>query len=56
MTRYHDYYIFQYSLCRVVLMVLDTSSATGRFFLFQYSLCRVVLMVRIRLICILYHK
>ena len=36
---------FQYSLCRVVLMVLVqmTLSTTPHFF--QYSLCRVVLMV-----------
>ena len=36
---------FQYSLCRVVLMVLAASKRVLRGLLFQYSLCRVVLMV-----------
>ena len=39
---------FQYSLCRVVLMVLyprHSPSSSGA--IFQYSLCRVVLMVHI---------
>ncbi len=36
---------FQYSLCRVVLMVLaELRRMTGEG-IFQYSLCRVVLMV-----------
>ena len=36
---------FQYSLCRVVLMVeMDTASSCHQR-CFQYSLCRVVLMV-----------
>ena len=36
---------FQYSLCRVVLMVLMGAVASGAEGIFQYSLCRVVLMV-----------
>ena len=36
---------FQYSLCRVVLMVSEFSSAGVQRCFFQYSLCRVVLMV-----------
>ena len=38
---------FQYSLCRVVLMVLRYRSGEMRRMGFQYSLCRVVLMVEI---------
>ena len=37
--------IFQYSLCRVVLMVVLLSTAGMGSGDFQYSLCRVVLMV-----------
>ena len=37
--------IFQYSLCRVVLMVVVVVPMVNRFPYFQYSLCRVVLMV-----------
>ena len=37
--------IFQYSLCRVVLMVALSVSGTAELAAFQYSLCRVVLMV-----------
>ena len=37
---------FQYSLCRVVLMVLASASdILSDCSIFQYSLCRVVLMV-----------
>ena len=36
---------FQYSLCRVVLMVVSILSVDHPTQLFQYSLCRVVLMV-----------
>ena len=36
---------FQYSLCRVVLMVPDMPPPEWNEFNFQYSLCRVVLMV-----------
>ena len=36
---------FQYSLCRVVLMVYASRIADLEQFDFQYSLCRVVLMV-----------
>ena len=36
---------FQYSLCRVVLMVYMYGEENGIFVDFQYSLCRVVLMV-----------
>ncbi len=36
---------FQYSLCRVVLMVLTFRAGTRGDNKFQYSLCRVVLMV-----------
>ena len=36
---------FQYSLCRVVLMVWNGSGEEGEAGDFQYSLCRVVLMV-----------
>ena len=36
---------FQYSLCRVVLMVESMLRATAGYSNFQYSLCRVVLMV-----------
>ena len=36
---------FQYSLCRVVLMVVPTRIGATSPFVFQYSLCRVVLMV-----------
>ena len=36
---------FQYSLCRVVLMVEDLSDLEEQVGRFQYSLCRVVLMV-----------
>ena len=41
---------FQYSLCRVVLMVALPTTAREAVLLFQYSLCRVVLMVRWRVI------
>ena len=37
--------LFQYSLCRVVLMVMDDIPHDARCSGFQYSLCRVVLMV-----------
>ena len=37
--------LFQYSLCRVVLMVSVCDRIAEIFFTFQYSLCRVVLMV-----------
>ena len=37
--------VFQYSLCRVVLMVHRFAHETPRWHFFQYSLCRVVLMV-----------
>ena len=37
--------IFQYSLCRVVLMVADAIVSAALIIVFQYSLCRVVLMV-----------
>ena len=37
--------VFQYSLCRVVLMVTPQSTASELYEAFQYSLCRVVLMV-----------
>ena len=40
---------FQYSLCRVVLMVLATLLCVQRRPRFQYSLCRVVLMVSFHL-------
>ena len=36
---------FQYSLCRVVLMVTSYTTSVVRVQSFQYSLCRVVLMV-----------
>ena len=36
---------FQYSLCRVVLMVCGLCGGHGLLDAFQYSLCRVVLMV-----------
>ena len=36
---------FQYSLCRVVLMVAMMSAPSIAVDTFQYSLCRVVLMV-----------
>ena len=36
---------FQYSLCRVVLMVESKPAGVGTVNRFQYSLCRVVLMV-----------
>ena len=36
---------FQYSLCRVVLMVIPPVHNLCHEFSFQYSLCRVVLMV-----------
>ena len=36
---------FQYSLCRVVLMVLYIPHLLSEIRQFQYSLCRVVLMV-----------
>ena len=36
---------FQYSLCRVVLMVETEAQSAAIEYLFQYSLCRVVLMV-----------
>ena len=39
---------FQYSLCRVVLMVHDYDVGFLDLWLFQYSLCRVVLMVKLR--------
>ena len=39
---------FQYSLCRVVLMVGVAEQAAHRVRYFQYSLCRVVLMVSAR--------
>ena len=39
---------FQYSLCRVVLMVELIVVLGPRLFSFQYSLCRVVLMVLCR--------
>ena len=38
-------WVFQYSLCRVVLMVLRSLLLWGSLLGFQYSLCRVVLMV-----------
>ena len=37
---------FQYSLCRVVLMVSHRTGHRSYKICFQYSLCRVVLMVR----------
>ena len=37
--------LFQYSLCRVVLMVDGQRVSAGVQTAFQYSLCRVVLMV-----------
>ena len=37
--------VFQYSLCRVVLMVMGVNERAWQAVLFQYSLCRVVLMV-----------
>ena len=37
--------VFQYSLCRVVLMVFIETGCGGVTRGFQYSLCRVVLMV-----------
>ncbi len=37
--------LFQYSLCRVVLMVMCFHTYDSRKTTFQYSLCRVVLMV-----------
>ena len=37
--------VFQYSLCRVVLMVVISTSPLSGARMFQYSLCRVVLMV-----------
>ena len=39
---------FQYSLCRVVLMVNGCGCWGDGWCCFQYSLCRVVLMVEIR--------
>ena len=36
---------FQYSLCRVVLMVVGCKKLDEIVLVFQYSLCRVVLMV-----------
>ena len=36
---------FQYSLCRVVLMVKQRGFCVRIYLIFQYSLCRVVLMV-----------
>ena len=42
---YVDTRIFQYSLCRVVLMVAWTAAFRRHLIYFQYSLCRVVLMV-----------
>ena len=36
---------FQYSLCRVVLMVIMVPRRSVPWRMFQYSLCRVVLMV-----------
>ena len=41
-TRQHS---FQYSLCRVVLMVTKAALDIRAVQFFQYSLCRVVLMV-----------
>ena len=38
--------LFQYSLCRVVLMVGKRGTGAAGAAVFQYSLCRVVLMVR----------
>ena len=38
-------FVFQYSLCRVVLMVEYSQATHGTQPAFQYSLCRVVLMV-----------
>ena len=38
-------FLFQYSLCRVVLMVFRFSPLPAHQTFFQYSLCRVVLMV-----------
>ena len=40
--------VFQYSLCRVVLMVEMLGKMRGGWAVFQYSLCRVVLMVPTR--------
>ena len=40
--------LFQYSLCRVVLMVEFSQLQAGHFLVFQYSLCRVVLMVQLQ--------
>ena len=37
--------MFQYSLCRVVLMVYAKAAEIAARVEFQYSLCRVVLMV-----------
>ena len=39
---------FQYSLCRVVLMVSRYRLSSMALAAFQYSLCRVVLMVTVR--------
>ena len=44
-TRLRNLGLFQYSLCRVVLMVWKTPTSAGLSTRFQYSLCRVVLMV-----------
>ena len=38
-------FFFQYSLCRVVLMVNPAMGNSSLSSIFQYSLCRVVLMV-----------
>ena len=40
---------FQYSLCRVVLMVKSYFTWHAGYMIFQYSLCRVVLMVTLRI-------
>ena len=41
--------LFQYSLCRVVLMVTIEVVVYFAICLFQYSLCRVVLMVSVEI-------
>ena len=46
--KYRGTYVFQYSLCRVVLMVTTAIAVETIGIDFQYSLCRVVLMVPIR--------
>ena len=47
----HNIMVFQYSLCRVVLMVAHGTESTADHPDFQYSLCRVVLMVTNAIYC-----